>query len=691
MDFDPTDFDGPGGDDPLMPEGEEGERAPQALREALVVDCTSNALKPLKPDGRCQWWEGPVDLYNERIIWVVGVRVYVHAVQAQDDKVGVLLYGVKEKQNPNNFDGIRLLFDLDRPSAQRIKQLEEEARRSPKQMEERYGCGKATPVSDVFWTSTTIFNLGANQNQFDSRIFLFTCNDAPAASADEVHAARTRVQDLMDMDVKIDFFPLRFEEKDFSIERFWGALLPVDPTDYVSRASGRLELLETRGGPASGAVGREERRVRMRVHRKRTLQRLTFYVCAGVEASVSIFVTLLEAKIPAPIYLLNENNKPLKAETKQICEQTGALLHPVDDIATYVEVAGTSRIQVSRQEAMEAKHFGDPGLRLLGFKPSKSLEDHHRIFHAYFVYPNEKGVKGSAQLLSAMISSCLERELMAICSYVARKNSEPVLVALMPQAMPGAVLVRRTTRNTSHQAEMEEDGEQAAPDADMGNFHVHLPIPRQAHQMLLGGVRLVRAAARGDDPLALGRRDPTAEFLGEIAPGPRAGTSRERTSRSRAACGEFSPRGAAAQAVVNGLRLEDFAPGCAENPKLQRHYAAVQALALSEEQPEETVDVLQPDATNMEKKKPIVQAWKEAVSGCAPKRSFEGDGGGRAKFAKKSEAPAVPEGKEAMRALLHSGDAERLTVPQLRDWLKSHGVQNTGKKQELLERVRSCV
>lgn len=34
-----------------------------------------------------------------------------------------------------------------------------------------------------------------------------------------------------------------------------------------------------------------------------------------------------------------ENNKPLKAECKQICEQTGALLHPVDDIATYVEAA----------------------------------------------------------------------------------------------------------------------------------------------------------------------------------------------------------------------------------------------------------------------------------------------------------------------------------------------------------------
>ena len=61
----------------------------------------------------------------------------------------------------------------------------------------------------------------------------------------------------------------------------------------------------------------------------------------------------------------------------------------------------------------EAKHFGDPSLRVLGFKPLasfslstctgmffqhmtnprplSSLQDHHRMFHAYFVYPNERG------------------------------------------------------------------------------------------------------------------------------------------------------------------------------------------------------------------------------------------------------------------------------------------------------------
>lgn len=52
---------------------------------------------------------------------------------------------------------------------------------------------------------------------------------------------------------------------------------------------------------------------------------------------------------------------------KQICEQTGALLHPVDDVSTFVEVE-RQRIMVSRAEAQEAKQFGEPGLKLLGFK-----------------------------------------------------------------------------------------------------------------------------------------------------------------------------------------------------------------------------------------------------------------------------------------------------------------------------------
>eukprot|EP00438_Fugacium_kawagutii_P022729 Skav216435 [mRNA] locus=scaffold3139:489462:500595:- [translate_table: standard] len=240
-----------------------------------------------------------------------------------------------------------------------------------------------------------------------------------------------------------------------------------------------------------------------------------------------------------------------------------------------------------RSEASEAKQFGDPGLRLLGFKPSNLLKDHHRIFHAYFVYPNEKGVRGSAVFLSALISSLLDRKLMAICSYVARKNSEPMMVALLPQA------------------ELEEEGEQIRPP---GFVMIRLPWAEEIRQLSF--------------PIPDGF---PAEMPDELK--------------------------AAAVAVVNSLRLDNFAPGCAENPKLQRHYAAIQAggvanltlktdslsgpqsglhfeavfdlesdipdperslVASTSLRPEETADVLQPDAATLEKKKPIIAAWKEA-------------------------------------------------------------------------------
>ncbi|CAE7945585.1 XRCC6, partial [Symbiodinium sp. KB8] len=278
-----------------------------------------------------------------------------------------------------------------------------------------------------------------------------------------------------------------------------------------------------------------------------------------VEASVSVFVTMLEAKVPPPVYLLNENNKPLKAESKQICEQTGALLHPVDDIATYVEVAG-HRIFVTRAETQEAKHFGDPSLRVLGFKPLSSLQDHHRMFHAYFVYPNERGFTGSAALLSSLVSVMLERKVLALASYVARRNSEPVLVALLPQA------------------EVEEEGDQRQPPG----FHM---------------VRLPWAEVKATSPPKAPLGFPLADGFPAVMP------------ENLKASAVLQER---AQEVVRSLQLPDFVPGCAENPVLQKHYAAVQALALSEEQPEETVDVLQPDAAHLETKKPLFLAWKEA-------------------------------------------------------------------------------
>eukprot|EP00429_Kryptoperidinium_foliaceum_P015425 CAMPEP_0176046538 /NCGR_PEP_ID=MMETSP0120_2-20121206/23108_1 /TAXON_ID=160619 /ORGANISM="Kryptoperidinium foliaceum, Strain CCMP 1326" /LENGTH=547 /DNA_ID=CAMNT_0017379949 /DNA_START=51 /DNA_END=1690 /DNA_ORIENTATION=+ len=494
------------------------------LRDAvlLVIDCTQpNALSPLQEGGRSLVAEG---------LAAASTLLKRKVVSAPEDKVGIALFGVREKLNPNGFEGIRVLQELDRPSALRIKQLEAEIVRTPASFEERYGFGRAVPLSDVFWTCTTVLNLAAPTKQFEPRVWLFTSNDLPCELPGEREAAETRARDLRDLGVSIEFFPLPHAGAKFCMERFWERVILVDADDFVDRAVVTLQNLE--------------RWIRMREHRKRTLQRLALHLCDGAEIGVSIYCTTIEAKVPQPVYLLNENNKLLKSETRNLCGTTGAILHPVDDIETFVELAG-KRVYMSSPEVAETKQFGEPGMHLLGFKPATTLQPHHRIFHSYFVYPNERAVKGSSALCQALIDTMMERKLMAVIRYVARRNATPCLAVLLPQAEV-----------------VDEDGIQTRSPG----FHmIRLPW--------------------GEEIRTVGLPSP------ELPP-------------------PSPDLAAAARRVVASMHLGGFRPGCAENPVLQKHYAAVQALALGEDKPAETVDVLQPDLKALEEKAPIFCEWR---------------------------------------------------------------------------------
>merc|ERR1711977_740459 len=68
-----------------------------------------------------------------------------------------------------------------------------------------------------------------------------------------------------------------------------------------------------------------------------------------------------------------------------------------------------------------------------------------------------------------------------------------------------------------------------------------------------------------------------------------------------------------ARDLINALRIDTFTPGCVENPVLQKHYAAVQALALEEQQPEATEDMLKLDESALAEKSTVIQAWRSSV------------------------------------------------------------------------------
>eukprot|EP00929_Paragymnodinium_shiwhaense_P041735 TRINITY_DN21678_c0_g1_i1.p1 TRINITY_DN21678_c0_g1~~TRINITY_DN21678_c0_g1_i1.p1 ORF type:complete len:623 (-),score=160.24 TRINITY_DN21678_c0_g1_i1:471-2339(-) len=618
--FDPTDLGGGPTDDPLgldlglEAEAEEDEAGGDVkqLRDAIlfVIDCASKgALDPISHNGK--------SVVEEALSAAVSI-LKTKVITSPDDKVAVMLYGVADKLNPNGLEGIRMLQDLDRSDAKRIRELENEMKRTPAQFAERYGTGREVQLSDVLWTCSSVFSAKTDKKHYQARVFLFTANDWPCRSLGELDVAQTKAQDLLDNGVDVEFFPIKPKEGEFSMAKFWGRILPVDEADYLEQAAVRVDELE--------------RRVRRRLHRKRILQRLNWQICPGVEVAISVFVHVLQAKVPAPTYLLKENNKPLKSETRNICEQTGKILHPIDDVETYVELGG-GKVPVSRSEMDECKRLGETGMQLIGFQSRDLLRAHHRIFHSYFVYPNDRSVSGSAAFCGALLESLIARRQLALVRYRARKASMPVIAALVPQA---------------EQVD-EASGCQVTPPG----FHmVILPWKEEIRELRF--------------PVPEGAPPPSAEL------------------------------GTAARRVVTAMRLEGFGPGCVENPVLQKHYAAVQALALQEEKPEDTPDLLKPDQGALDEKAPLIQAWKAAVDTVVPAwmagagKRAAGDGEERAPKVPKVAIPA-PTTLEGMRELVHNGEVARLTVPVLRDWLKGQGMATGGNKADLLDRVKAIV
>ena len=69
---------------------------------------------------------------------------------------------------------------------------------------------------------------------------------------------------------------------------------------------------------------------------------------------------------------------------------------------------------------------------------------------ALFLFPEESVVRGSTSLFVALLKRCLDREVVAICRFVPRKNAYPEYVALAPQVRPKSSSPGRRGREIVH-------------------------------------------------------------------------------------------------------------------------------------------------------------------------------------------------------------------------------------------------
>ena len=131
------------------------------------------------------------------------------------------------------------------------------------------------------------------------------------------------------------------------------------------------------------------------------------------------------------------------------------MLNPKMDMKK-AQTYASEMIAFEPEEVVEMKTFGTSGLTLIGFKPRDAIKKYFHIEPAQFLYPDEKvvlegishvrlsekqkyfvlffqSVEGSTTLFSGLLKKTLERDVIAICRYIPRKNTPPRFVALVPQ------------------------------------------------------------------------------------------------------------------------------------------------------------------------------------------------------------------------------------------------------------------
>lgn len=367
-----------------------------------------------------------------------------------NDMMGILLFGTEKSKFQDGDEesgrgGLQyphcyLLTDLDVPAAADVKQLrnlvedEEEASQLLEASDEEVS------MANVLFCANQIFTTKA-PNFTSRRLFLVTDNDYPHASnRDARNSAAVRAKDLYDLGVTIELFPISHPDRGYTFDRskFYNDIVysatPSDPDapaplipdikaanssakDGISLLQSLLSSVASRSAP-----------------RRALFSNLTFEIGPGLKIGVKGFMLFKrqEPKKTSPVYLPPDSEKP------QLAVASSSLV--ADDTARTIEKAeirkaykfGGETISFSEKEIAKIKNFGDPVLRIIGFKPMSMLPIWANFRHNTFIYPSEEDYVGSTRVFSALHQKLSKDQKFGLAWFVARRNAKPVLAAVFP-------------------------------------------------------------------------------------------------------------------------------------------------------------------------------------------------------------------------------------------------------------------
>lgn len=366
-----------------------------------------------------------------------------------NDMMGILLFGTeKSRFQDGDADGegpglqyphCYLLTDLDVPAAADVKMLRDMVEDEEERQDLLQASDEEVSMANLLFCANQIFTTKA-PNFSSRRLFLVTDNDYPhATNKDARNSAAVRAKDLYDLGVTIELFPISHPDRDYTFDRskFYNDIVysntPSDP-DAPAPLTADIKPASSTSKDGISLLQSLLTSVASRAAPRRALfANLPFEIGPGLKIGVKGYIILKrqEPKRTSYIYLPEDSDKP------QIAVMSSTLM--ADDTARSVEKAevrkafkfGGESISFTPEELSKIKNFGDPVLRIIGFKPISMLPVWANIKPSTFIYPSEEEYVGSTRVFSALHQKLLTSNKMGLAWFIPRKNATPTLAAVL--------------------------------------------------------------------------------------------------------------------------------------------------------------------------------------------------------------------------------------------------------------------
>ncbi|PGH18302.1 ATP-dependent DNA helicase II subunit 1 [Helicocarpus griseus UAMH5409] len=563
------------------------------------------------------------------------------------DMIGILLYGTKESKFYGEEESGRgnlsyphcyLFTDLDVPAADDVKKLrslvhdEEEAKQILVPSKERVS------MSNVLFCANQIFSSKA-PNFSSRRLFIVTDNDDPHSKDKGLRSAATvRAKDLYDLGVIIELFPISRPDQEFDRSKFFDDIIyRASPTDPEAPAFATSQTKSS----TSGGDGISLLKSLLSSINSKSVPRRALFSNVPLEIGPDF-------KISVTGYLLFKRQEPARScyvwlggEEPQIAK--GMTTQMADDSAREVEKweirkaykFGGEQISFTQDEQASLRHFGDPTIRIIGFKPLSALPIWASIKHPTFIYPSEEGFVGSTRVFSALYQTLLKKKKMALVWFVPRKNAAPVMAAMIPG-----------------KEKLDEDGEQMIP---QGMWILPLPFADDIRQnpetnLITAPETLVDKMRTIIQLLQL----PKAHYDPQRYPNPSL---------------QWHYR------ILQALALDEDLPEKPEDKTIPKYRQ------IDKRAGDHVIDW----GEELEAQYRQIEAEQPATSTLVKRPASRSQEGKPSKRTKTD--PDAAGAADEVRMHYQKGTVNKLTVAVLKEFLQFQGLPATGKKAELVERV----